>query len=383
VKNWFRIACALALAAGSVGLAGTATAGTADVAQSAGCVAHPFHYSENLEIHYSPGCTGHDEPELDPVSKRPGSAKNLTWSVVLPSDGSQALAKLGFGFWFGGSVNDPGSLFDQAFEELQFYPDTMVSKCTSGGGFVFHNAPNTFTACSPAWQVVKEGGGYVENAAFNDMLRDGTTDQPLVMHGGDRLDVAFYVTPAKDGWHITVTDRTTRHSGTIVMNNAEHGAMMPSYSVQEIGKWLGWGLVHDTPASFVWEIGHGDLYGTPPAKYCLPGNPICNSYDADHWAATSPLRILSVHFGKVPARQWGVVSDYGGADLVRQTCKVYSAPYCTYPWFAFDGKAFTYGVDFPGTQNDFGQAAQFQTKPACGGPYGPRSTYCVTVVKKG
>jgi hypothetical protein len=83
------------------------------------------------------------------------------------------------------------------------------------------------------------------------------------------------------------------------------------------------------------------------------------------------------------SQQWGVVSDYGGVDLVQQTCKVYGAPYCTYPWFAFDGKAFTYGVDFPGTQNDFGQAAQFQTKPACGGPFGPRSTYCVTIVKKG
>jgi hypothetical protein len=292
------------------------------------------------------------------------------------------MSKLGFGFWFGGTVTDPGALYDQAFEELQFYPDTMVSKCTAGGGFVVHNAPNTFTSCSPVWQVVKQHGQYVENAAFNDMLRDGNSDQPLVMHGGDLIQIAFFVTKAHDGWHIRVTDKTTGHAGTIVLNNAAHGPLMPAYDRQRVGQSLKWGVVHDTPASFVWEIGHADLYGTPPAKFCLPGDTICDSYDADHWAATSPLRIVSVVFGNGErAQTWGVVSDYGGADEIRQTCKIYGAPYCTYPWFAWDGRRFTYGIDYTGTKRDFGQAAQFQTEPSCGGPYGHNSTYCVTVIK--
>ena len=383
--TWLRIACGLALAAGSLGLmgSGTAGAGTATVTEGSACVAHPFQYSEDLEIHYTKGCTGHDEPELDPISDAKGSARNLTWTAYLPSDGTQEVSKLGFGFWFGGTVTDPGSLYDQAFEELQFYPDTMVSKCTSHGGFVFHHAPNTFTSCSPVWQVVKQNGQYVENAAFNDMLRDGNSDQPLVMHGGDLVQVAYFVTKAQDGWHIRVTDKTTGHTGTIVLNNSAHGPMMPAYKRQRVGQSLKWGIVHDTPASFVWEIGHGDLYGTPPAKFCLPGDTICNSYDADHWAATSPLRIVSVVFGNGErARTWGVVSDYGGADEIRQTCKIYGAPYCTYPWFAWDGRRFTYGIDYTGTKRDFGQAAQFQTEPSCGGPYGHNSTYCDTVIKQ-
>jgi hypothetical protein len=35
-----------------------------------------------------PGCSGHDEPELDPVSSLAGSAQDLTWTAVLPSDGA-------------------------------------------------------------------------------------------------------------------------------------------------------------------------------------------------------------------------------------------------------------------------------------------------------
>jgi len=31
---------------------------------------------------------------------------------------------------------------------------------------------------------------------------------------------------------------------------------MPAFDAQELGNALGWGLVFDTPNSFVWEIGH-------------------------------------------------------------------------------------------------------------------------------
>src|SRR5262245_56986754 len=44
---------------------------------------HPQEY-----IWYSGSCTGHDEPEIDPLSNHPGSAKDLTWTIVLPTDGS-------------------------------------------------------------------------------------------------------------------------------------------------------------------------------------------------------------------------------------------------------------------------------------------------------
>jgi len=42
--------------------------------------------------------------------------------------------------------------------------------------------------------------------------------------------------------------------------------------------------------------------------------------------------------------------------------------------------AFTYGADYPGTKFDYGQATQFATTPLCGGPFGPDSTFCDTVL---
>ena len=42
---------------------------------------------------------------------------------------------------------------------------------------------------------------------------------------------------------------------------------------------------------------------------------------------------------------------------------------------------FHFGVDFPDTIKDYKQADQFQQTPQCGGPFGPNSTYCDTVLK--
>ena len=75
------------------------------------------------------------------------------------------------------------------------------------------------------------------------------------------MKIAFFVTAAKDGWHIDVKDVTTHHSGTIILNSKKRGPLMPAYDTQTVGNSLKWGAVHDTPASFVWEIGHTDLYG--------------------------------------------------------------------------------------------------------------------------
>jgi hypothetical protein len=69
------------------------------------------------------------------------------------------------------------------------------------------------------------------------------------------------------GWNITVTDLTTGHSGTSVLNS-KYGALLPLFSAQQIGDALGWGLVNDTPNSFVWEIGHTSDFTTPCV---LPG----------------------------------------------------------------------------------------------------------------
>jgi hypothetical protein len=42
---------------------------------------------------------------------------------------------------------------------------------------------------------------------------------------------------------------------------------------------------------------------------------------------------------------------------------------------------FHFGVDFPDTVKDFGQANQYQQTTLCGGPFGANSTYCDTILK--
>jgi len=95
------------------------------------------------------------------------------------------------------------------------------------------------------------------------------------------------------------------------------------------------------------------------------------------------LQIKSVTFGDgSKAKQWAVVSDLGGNAEIDATCHSNGGAFCTYPWYAFNGtaKAFTYGADYPGTQFNYGQSAQFATTAQCGGPFGPDTTFCDTVL---
>ena len=385
-----RVVAVMALAVGaSVGTAAAAgqpgSAGQSGGAGPSGagdCIAHHPNSDTEYPVWYAAGCTGHDEPELDPVSSLAGSAKDLTWTVVLPKDGSVPVSSVGPTFWWGGTVTDPNplSLFGQGFLEVQFYPDAIVSNCTPAGGFNVTYAPNKFSVCSPVWQVGSKS--FAETAAFNAELFDGATSRPLVMSAGDTISIHFFVASASEGWHIQITDLTTGHSGTIVLNS-KYGPMLPAFSAQKIGNALGWGIVNDTPNSFVWEIGHTSPFTTPADQFCVPGQTICDSYDTAHWLGFSPLQIKSVTFADgSTASKWAVVSDYGGTAEVNQYCPSYGGPFCSYPWYAFNGtdSAFTYGADYPGTQYDYGQASQFATSMQCGGPFGPDSTYCDTVL---
>jgi hypothetical protein len=353
------------------------------------CVARHVNYVEGkIDVHYRPGCTGHDEPELDPVSSLPHSARDLTWTFVLPTDGKFPVAGTGFGFWFGGTVTDPNpkALFNQGFLEVQFYPDTLVSKCFQNGNSTFTFAKNTYTVCSPVWSIV----GNNEPAAFNAMLRRaGGHGKPLVMHAGDTITLHYHGTPANDGAHIDVADLTTGRHGSIVLRNKRTGAMNPAFDVQKIGNALGWGIVDDAPNSFVWEIGHRSDFSHRPGAFCAPGHSGCESYNWRAWRDTTPIRILGVKFGDgSAAKHWAVVSDFGGkAEILDpketgSTCTHYGGPYCIYPWFTqnTDG-SLTYGVDYPTTADDFGKANQFERRLRCGGPFGTDSTYCMTLIR--
>jgi len=373
----------LLLAAAATVLAWSSAAGATS---GGGCLAHrPTYVEDVFEVHYSAGCSGHDEPELDPVSNAPGSARDLTWKFVLPSDRKFDVSATGPTFWFGGTVTDPNSIFGQAFVELQFYPDSLVKNCTPNGGFVVKYSPNTYTVCSPVWTVTQTGtpGIFHEPAGFNAMLVDSSGAGPLVMHAGDTVTVHWFTTRAKDGFHVMVKDFRTGHHGTIVLDPKKDGPMMPAYNRQKIGNALGWGVVNDTPNSFVWEIGHTSPFTSPASAFCVPGESGCFSYDAPAWAGTMPIQIKSVTFGDgSQARHWAVVSDFGGKAEVKQYCGGYGGPFCIYPWYSTNAAgAWHYGVHFPDTVNDYGRASQFQEQPHCGGPFGPDSTYCDTVLK--
>src|SRR5215471_4740168 len=369
---------------------GTAASSGLGIGAGNGCIAHRPNYVEDVfEAHYLAGCSGHDEPELDPVSSAPGSAQDLTWKFVLPSDGAFPVSATGPTFWFGGTVADLKSLFGQAFLEVQFYPDALVHNCTPNGGYVVSYAPNTYTVCSPVWSLTATGQkpNFHEPAAFNAMLTTGNKHAPLVMHAGDTIDIHFHVVSQNQGWNIDVTDETTGQSGTIVLNSSS-GPLLPAYDTQTIGNALKWGAVYDTPNSFVWEIGHTSPFTSPASQFCIPGQPICDSFDSAPWAGTSPIQIKSVTFGDgSQPTQWATVSDTGGkAEVLGNSfvgptpCAGYGGPFCIYPWFTQGTSGLHYGVDYPDETNNLGGVDQFAQTQECGGPFGPDSTYCANVV---
>ena len=221
------------------------------------------------------------------------------------------------------------------------------------------------------------------------MLTDSATGGPLVMHARDVITDHQYVTPARDGMHITVTDLTTGHAGTIVLNSKIDGPLMPAFDAQKLGNALSWGLVNDAPNSLVWEIGHTGNYTTPAGQYCQPGSatkPPCFSYDVPTWLQFQPLQILGVTFGDGSSPQsWSAVSDFGGEAEVNHYCGAanYGTPFCTYPFYASSSstKTFTFGGDYPGTNKDFNGALQFQQTKQCLSPMGGFPQYCSTILR--
>jgi hypothetical protein len=382
-------------AAASAGAAGSTnvTSGTAG-ATTAGCLAHiPGGLREDFYDSYAPGCTGHDEPELDPVSSALRSAQNITWRVRLPADGTFPVSSVGPTFWFGGTVKDtnPHKIGQEGFLELQFYPDSITKNCFSNGGFSLVHAPNVYTACSPVWTIAKQGKNIAEPAAFNGMLTDATGKAPFVMHALDIVDVHIWAPGSSSAYQEQVRDETTgQTSSVLVLISPKDGPLTPEFNTNEIGNALDWGGVWDTPMAFVWEIGHSDLYGDHPLQFCVPGQTFCGSFNNDNWAGFTPIRIFDATFGDGSHQQhWAAVSDTGGkAEILGNSfvgptdCTAYGGPYCIYPWFSWDGGALNYGVNYANTVDDLGGADQFAQVPTCpedGIFDGP--TYCDTIIR--
>ena len=345
--------------------------------------------------YYTPGCTGHDEPELDPVSSAPGSAENISWRVALPAGGTFPVTSVGPTFWFGGTVKDsnPAKLGGEGFLEMQFYPDSLTTNCTANGNFIVKHEVGVYTVCSPVWTLAQKNSGKItEPAAFNGMLMNASGTGPFVMHARDIVDIHIWAPSPNAPYNEQVGDETNGETSSVLtLVSPGDGPLTPQFSTQQIGNALDWGGVWDTPMSFVYEIGHSDIYGPQNGALCLPGQIDCGSFNNANWAGQQPIRIFNVTFGDGSHPQhWAVVSDTGGkAEIVGNSfvgptdCSGYGGPYCIYPWFSWDGQAFNYGVNYPNTVNNFGKEGQFAQKQKCPAvsvfPGDP--TYCDTIIK--
>jgi hypothetical protein len=380
-------ACVLFLG-GSARAAEPATDGTKIQA----CLAHGVGDPDLLD-YYSGKCTGHDEPELDPVSSAPHSAWNITWRVALPAGGTFPVPSVGPTFWFGGALADanPAKLGGQGFLELQVYPDSLVKRCPDNGGFIIKHSVGVYTACSPVWTLTRRAHYIREPAAFNGMITDSAGTGPLIMHGRDVIDVHIWAPSMHDAYREQITDETTgATSNVLVLNSPTDGPLTPAFDTNEIGNSLDWGGVWDTPMAFVYEIGHSDFYGDHPGQFCVPGQKFCGSFNEDNWAGLQPVRILDVTFGDGShPEHWATVSNTGGkAEVLGESfvgptkCDGYGGPFCIYPWYSWDGQAFNYGVRYFDTVDNLGGVNQFAQKPHCpsSGVF-PDPTYCDTIVK--
>jgi hypothetical protein len=388
-------AVALGLSA-SAAAAGTSTSGvtsaSGDVSGDTGCLAHVAG-GEDWYNYYTPGCTGHDEPELDPVSSAAGSAQNVTWRVVLPADGTVPVSSVGPTFWFGGTVkdNNPIKLGGEGFLELQFYPDAFTTRCSPSGGFRVQHEANVYTACSPVWTLENQNGNIIEPAAFNGMLMNAAGTGPFVMNALDTVDVHIWAPSPDEAYQEQITDETTgQTSSVLVLNSPGDGPLTPAFDTQQIGNALDWGTVYDTPMAFVWEIGHSDLFGDHSGQFCVPGQTFCGSFNNDNWAGITPIRILGVTFGDGSHPQsFAAVTDTGGkAEVLGHSfvgptdCSSYGGPYCIYPWYSSDGSALNFGVTYPNTADRLGQENQFRKSAECPpvSVFPTDKTYCDTIL---
>jgi hypothetical protein len=212
------------------------------------------------------------------------------------------------------------------------------------------------------------------------------------MHALDTVDVHIWAPSMDSAYQEQVTDLTTNQTSSIlVLISPSDGPLTPEFNTNETGNALDWGGVWDTPMAFVWEIGHSDLYGDHPLQFCVPGQTFCDSFNNDSWAGFTPIRIFGATFGDGSTQDhWAAVTDTGGiAEVLGNSfvgpteCTAYGGPFCIYPWFSTDsGGAINYGVDYPNTVNDYGQANQFDQNLDCpdDGIF-PGGTYCSTTLK--
>jgi hypothetical protein len=354
---------------------------------------------------YQQDCYGHDEPAIDPISSVPGSAQDITWTIKLPRSSAQrSLLDMGPTFWIGATLNDPSSLANSVFSELQFYPDSSllpqsgndINTACESDGFNVNPDPGTWSICDFSWGLYPNQG-FAETAAYVSVVdRTGHPDQALYLHSGDRIRVHIFNSgDAYNDAEQVITDLTTGQSGSLIMySNATTGAgssqnpgvgdgplSLPD-STNTTDNAMPWGVVDGTPFAFSWEIGHSNIYTHATQGECVPGQWDCYSYDTSNngWGATSPLEIQSVTFNvggnTVQPSSWATNDSQGGAAEDNQWCGSFNTPgthKCSFPYYTYSPSehAILFGTTNPGTpsQYTYGQApAEYAQTATCTGP---------------
>jgi len=338
--------------------------------------------SNNVSVHYTPPCYGHDEPTISFVSSVANSGDDYSFQMVLPtSSSSNPQGNYYSAMWFGGVLYDTKSLDNQAFLELQLYPASPqatgpgsgVQDCSSGGGFSY--APNSLSsnqwfACAIAWAVnATSGAEYAAIALPVDVL--GGSDSILTMGSGDVVQFAMsgQAQSPSQGLQIIISDHTRGMSSLVALQNASV-VLSPFYSTAASGNVLQWGAAQPGQVSFAYEIGHS-LSAASCGNTGSPGDGSCWSYWPGRWVNSGQNQLFVPEMGGSP----GVFPDHlvfsssqgGNAEVNSSTCHAPSnstTTNCEYPYYMFlDGSgAFTFGTtDVPGTSHDFGGASQFPT----------------------
>ena len=336
--------------------------------------------SPKVPIHYTPPCYGHDEPTISFISSVADSGDHDSFQMVLPSSSSSYPQGYYYSaMWFGEVLYDTKSLDNQAFLELQLYPDSPqatgpgsgVQDCSAGGSFGYSSnglSSNQWFACAIAWAVNATSGA--EYAAIGlPVDARGGSDSILVMRSGDVLQFTMsgQAQSTSQGLQITISDYTARTSSLVALQNSSV-VLSPFYSTAASGNVLQWGAAQPGQVSFAYEIGHS-LSSASCGSTGSPGDGSCWSYWPGRWANSGQNQLFTPEMGGTP----GVFPDSlvfsssqgGDAEITSSTChspSTSTTTNCEYPYYMFldANGAFTFGtIDVPGTSHDFGGASQF------------------------
>jgi len=149
------------------------------------CIAHHPNSDAQYPIWYAAGCSGHDEPELDPVSVAPrvGAGSHLDCGAACRwhRSGVRGRPHVLVGR-HGHRPQSTGTVSARPSWRCSSTPMPSSTTALRPAASTLTYAPDKFSVCTPVWQVGSKSNA--ETAAFNAELYDGSSSKPLVTERG-------------------------------------------------------------------------------------------------------------------------------------------------------------------------------------------------------